>query len=216
MVMENKHTVRKIFCFVITLFIFILCSNWFGLLPGVGAIGFYETEKHAIEEHVDTTGAAESHTESIITEESAAVAAPEEALPAAGHEAVFVPLFRAGSSDLSFTLALAICAVLYVQFMGIKKLGLGYFKKFIDLRNPIHFFVGILEIISEFARMVSFSFRLFGNIFAGEVLLVVMTFLAPFIIPIPFYALEIFVGLVQALVFMMLTLVFVKGAIVRH
>jgi len=120
---------------------------------------------------------------------------------------------RSPSSDLNFTLALAISAVLGIQFFGIASVGfLKYGKKFINFSSPIHFFVGILELISEFAKIVSFSFRLFGNIFAGEVLLIVMYFLIPYIIPLPFMFLEIFVGFVQALVFSMLTLVFLKIA----
>jgi F-type H+-transporting ATPase subunit a len=100
--------------------------------------------------------------------------------------------------------------------MGFKHLKFGYLKKFFNFKNPINAFVGILEIVSEFAKMVSFSFRLFGNVFAGEVLLVVMTFLVPIIIPVPFYGLEVFVGAVQAGVFAALTLVFLKGATAAH
>jgi len=92
-------------------------------------------------------------------------------------------------------------------------MGVKYIGKFINFSNPISFFVGILEIISEFAKILSFAFRLFGNIFAGEVLLVVMGFLMPFIAPLPFLGLELFVGLVQALVFVMLTLVFLRVAV---
>ncbi len=171
----NDHKkALEFFAYAFTIFMFVACSNWMGLVPGVGAIGF----------GVNTTE--------------------------------FVPLFRAGSSDLSFTLALAISTIVYVQYMGFKHLHLGYLKKYFNFSGPIQFFVGILEIVSELAKIVSFSFRLFGNIFAGEVLLLVMTFLAPYIVPIPFYALEVFVGVVQGLVFTMLTLVFLNGATVGH
>jgi F-type H+-transporting ATPase subunit a len=168
---------KEFFSVAATIFIFVLCSNWFGLIPGVGSIGFFEGE--------------------------------------ANHPA-FVPLFRAASSDLSFTLAIALIAIFYVQVVGFRHLKLKYLGKFFNFKNPIFFFVGILELISEFAKMVSFSFRLFGNVFAGEVLLVVMTFLIPYFIPVPFYALEVFVGLVQAGVFAALTLVFLKGATAHH
>jgi len=127
-----------------------------------------------------------------------------------------VPLFRAGTADLNTTLALAIFSVATIQVMGVKYLSLGYFKKFIDFSSPIMFFVGILEIISEFAKIISFAFRLFGNIFAGEVLLVVIAFLVPVIVPMPFYGLEIFVGFIQALVFAMLSLVFFNMATIGH
>jgi len=127
-------------------------------------------------------------------------------------ELVLVPLLRGVTADLNTTLALAIISVVSLQYYGIKEIGIKYISKFISFKDPISFFVGILEIISEFAKILSFAFRLFGNIFAGEVLLVVMGFLLPFIAPLPFLGLEIFVGLVQALVFVMLTLVFLRVA----
>ena len=121
---------------------------------------------------------------------------------------ILVPFIRSASADLNVTLAVALVSVVATQWFGIRMLGLGkHLRKFFNFTNPIHGFVGILELISEFAKIVSFSFRLFGNIFAGEVLLLVVTTLVPYIIPIPFLALELFVGFVQALVFAMLTLV---------
>lgn len=128
-------------------------------------------------------------------------------------ETILVPLFRGGNADLNTTLALAIVAVIAVQVFGVAAIGaFKYAKKFINFNGPINFFVGSLELISEFSKMVSFSFRLFGNIFAGEVLLMVVGYLAPYVAPLPFFILELFVGMIQALVFMMLTLVFIKGA----
>ncbi|MFH1838450.1 MAG: F0F1 ATP synthase subunit A [Candidatus Kuenenbacteria bacterium] len=129
----------------------------------------------------------------------------------------FVPLFRSVNSDLNMTIALALVSVFACQFFGIIACGfLKYVGKFINFKNPITFFVGVLELISEIAKLISFSFRLFGNVFAGEVLLVVIAFLIPFIAPLPFMALELFVGFVQALVFAMLTLVFLKMATMVH
>ena len=126
---------------------------------------------------------------------------------------VLVPLFRGANADLNTTFALAITAVIAVQVFGVSAIGaIKYAKKFIDFRGPINFFVGILELLSEFSKMISFSFRLFGNIFAGEVLLIVIANLVPLFAPLPFFFLELFVGLVQGLVFMMLTMVFIKGA----
>jgi F-type H+-transporting ATPase subunit a len=127
-----------------------------------------------------------------------------------GHD--LVPLLRGGTADLNITLAISIVAVFMIQVFGYKSLGLNYFKKFINFSNPINFFVGFLELISEFAKVMSFSFRLFGNIFAGEVLLAVIAFLLPLFIPLPFIGLEIFVGFIQALVFATLTLVFINIA----
>lgn len=124
-----------------------------------------------------------------------------------------IPLFRATTADLNTTIALAVLSVFMVQYFGVKHLGGGYFKKFINFANPIAFFVGILEIVSELSRVLSFAFRLFGNIFAGEVLLTVVMFLVPVLASFPFLMLEIFVGLIQAVVFSMLSAVLYKLAI---
>lgn len=125
---------------------------------------------------------------------------------------VFVPIFRAGTADLNTTMAFAIISVLIIQISGLKILGLSYLKKFFIFNNPIMFFVGILELMGEFTKIISFSFRLFGNIFAGEVLLTVIAFLMPVIAPIPFIGMELFVGFIQAVVFSMLTCVFLSVA----
>jgi len=128
-----------------------------------------------------------------------------------------VPVLRSMNTDLNSTLALAIISVVMIQVFGITSLGFGaYVKKYLNFSGVIDFFVGFLEIISEFARILSFAFRLFGNIFAGEVLLLVITFLVPIIMPVPFYAMEIFVGFIQALVFSMLTIVFMSMATSKH
>ena len=117
------------------------------------------------------------------------------------------------------TLILAITAVIFVQVFGVMALGIfKYAHKFFrnPIKDPIGAFTGILELASEVARMISFSFRLFGNIFAGEVLLVIISFLLPYGAPLPFLFLELFVGFIQALVFATLTLVFIKIATVDH
>jgi F-type H+-transporting ATPase subunit a len=132
-------------------------------------------------------------------------------------EQVLVPFIRSGAADLNLTLALAIVSVISAQVLGIAAIGVGKYagKFFVSPFHKPYFvgtFVGLLELISEVAKLISFSFRLFGNIFAGEVLLTVMLFLVPYFIPLPFLFLELFVGFVQALVFAMLTLVFFKMA----
>ena len=129
---------------------------------------------------------------------------------------VFVPLLRSSNADLNTTLALALVSVVSIQRFGIGELGIKYFKKFINFSGPIQFGIGLLEILSEFAKIISFSFRLFGNVFAGEVLLAVITGLLPLIAPLPFYGLELFVGLIQALVFTILSLVFFHVAMQQH
>lgn len=130
---------------------------------------------------------------------------------------VLVPFFRSPASDLNTTLALAIIAMVSVQIVGITSVGFfRYFKKFVNFKGPIDAFVGMVETISEFAKVISFSFRLFGNVFAGSVLLAVVASLIPFIVPLPFYGMEMFVGFIQALVFAMLTTVFLQMATVAH
>jgi F-type H+-transporting ATPase subunit a len=177
--MDRKQTCQ-FFPLVATIFIFIILSNWIGLIPGFGSIGFFETAHN-------------------------------------GGHASFIPILRSTNSDLNTTLALAIISVVATQIFGIAALGIWkYGKKFINFSSPITFFVGILELVSEVAKMISFSFRLFGNVFAGEVLLVVIMTLVPFIAPLPFFALELFVGFIQALVFAMLTTVFLKMAVTAH
>jgi F-type H+-transporting ATPase subunit a len=135
-----------------------------------------------------------------------------------------IPIFRSMNADVNMTLAVAIIAMTCVQLFGMRVLGLGsYIGKFLiapwkgkGIEGPINTFVGLLEILSELSKIISFTFRLFGNIFAGEVLLVVISFLLPFGAPIPFLGLEIFVGFVQGLVFALLTLVFLKMAVTGH
>lgn len=168
---------RIFFPLVGTLFIFIIVSNWSGLLPGFASVGF-----HGIHN---------------------------------GHEA-FIPYWRAPTADLNTTIALGLITMIMVQVYGYKYLGLKYFKKFFDFSNPINFFVGILELISDLSKIISFAFRLFGNIIAGEILLLVMAMLVPIFGTTPFIALEIFVGFVQALVFMMLASVFINMATLGH
>jgi F-type H+-transporting ATPase subunit a len=156
---------------VLTIFLFVLCSNWLGLLPGVGSLT------------VRLDGGT-------------------------------VPLLRSPAADLNFTIALALLALTFINIIGISAIGLkGRLKVFFNFKSPITFFVGILELISEFAKIISFSFRLFGNVFAGEVLLTVMAFLLPYLAPLPFIFLEIFVGFIQAFIFSMLTLVFISMAV---
>lgn len=129
-----------------------------------------------------------------------------------GHPTL-IPLLRSANADLNTTLALAVIAVVSLQVFGIATIGFTkYAGKFFNFKNPVLFFVGILELIGEVAKMISFSFRLFGNIFAGEVLLIVVGSLVAYVAPLPFYGLELFVGFIQALVFSTLTLVFLKMA----
>jgi F-type H+-transporting ATPase subunit a len=199
--------VSKFFPIVMTIFLFVVTSNWLGLIPGVGSIGLFEHPEdpamHGYVAHGVVMTAEQAHD---------------------GEGVILVPLLRPPSTDLNFTLALALSSVLLTQYWGVKALNLGYFRKFLDLSGfkqgafmgVIMLFVGLLELVAEFAKIISFAFRLFGNIFAGEVLLAVIAFLIPFIASLPFYGLEVFVGFIQALVFMMLSLVFFTVATIGH
>ncbi len=190
---DRKKTL-KFLPIVGTFFLFILVSNWMGLIPGTGSIGIWQLHHGEIE---------------------------------------LIPLFRPSNSDLNMTLAMAVLAVTMSHVIGI--IAIGFFKytnKFIKLGdlfkaiisfNPvkilvavIEFFVGLIEIFSEIAKMVSLSLRLYGNVFAGEVLLTVLAGLIAVFVPLPFVALEIIVGLVQAVVFSMLTLVYLNLATQDH
>ena len=150
----------------------------------------------------------------------------EEVAPAeVGNVGILAPYFRSVNTDLMSPLSLAIVSAIFVEFWGITALGFfAYGSKFVnvgrlrrgDPMGIIDVFVGVLEFIAEIARLISFSFRLFGNMLAGEILLLVMTFLVPLFLALPFYGLELFVGGIQAFVFAMLTLVFGTLAVTAH
>jgi F-type H+-transporting ATPase subunit a len=116
---------------------------------------------------------------------------------------------RSPSSDLNFTLALAVASMLIVHIYAIMHLGIfNHLKKFLNFKSPLFFMVGILEGISELTRVLSLAVRLFGNLLAGEVLLLITSFLFSFILPLPFLLLEMFVGFIQALIFSSLVIIF--------
>jgi F-type H+-transporting ATPase subunit a len=231
---------RQFFPFVATIFLFVLLSNYSGLIPGVGSIGYFHEEAHVEEaggHAINLDGQLAMADGNLIFMQPAAnelaplaqAATPEaqeehptdETAAEAEHGPKFVPLFRAPSTDLNMTFALAIATMVTVQIWGVRSQGAAYFKKFLNASGKgamkgISIFVSFLEIVSEFARIIAFGFRLFGNIFAGEVVLATMAFLIPFFLPLPFYVLEVGVGAIQALVFMMLALVFFTMATIAH
>ncbi len=130
-----------------------------------------------------------------------------------------IPLLRSMNADVNMTLAVALIAMFSVQIFGIWRLGfVPYMSKFIvaPWKSPMGSFVGILEVISEFSKVVSFTFRLFGNIFAGEVLLIVISYISPYLAPVPFLGMEVFVGVIQGFVFALLTTAFIKMATTGH
>ncbi len=132
------------------------------------------------------------------------------------HGSLFVPLLRTPTTDLNVTLALAIISFLTIEVTGVLTLGVfKYGKKFFNFSSPLNFVVGLIELVSNLGRLISFSFRLFGNIFAGEILVLVAGYFLPYVLPAPLMGFEMFIGVIQALVFAMLTLFFIKLAIME-
>ena len=188
---------RRFFPIVATIFLFVAFNAWLGLIPGFGSIFITNAEG----EHVH--------------------------------------LLRGANTDINMPLALALVSFIFVEYFGLKSLGLRYLGKFFNagqffrsigdivrgrlraglgglFTGFIHIFVGLLETLSEMVRIVSFTFRLFGNMTAGEILLLIAAFLIPWVFALPFYGLELLVGFVQALIFAGLTLVFLTMAVAHH
>lgn len=189
-VTNDRKKSLQFFPIVGTLFLFILLSNWLGLLPGAGSIGIWEMHEGALE---------------------------------------LVPIMRSANSDLNMTIAMAAFSVIVSHLFGMFTLGFfTHWNKFIQLGTiwkaiksfkPINiltafveFLVGFIELFSEAAKIVSLSLRLFGNVFAGEVLLTVISSLVSYFVPLPFMGLELLVGVVQATVFSLLVLVYLTVA----
>jgi F-type H+-transporting ATPase subunit a len=193
----GKKNGRRFFPVVATIFLFVAFNAWLSLIPGFGSIEIVNAEGH------------------------------------------HVHLFRGANTDINMPLALALISFVFVEYFGLKSLGIRYLGKFINvgvflrslkhlargrikagfsglITGCINIFVGMLEALSEFVRIISFTFRLFGNMTAGEILLLIAAFLIPFLFALPFYGLEILVGFVQALIFAGLTLVFLTLAVTRH
>ncbi len=234
---------RAFFPFFMTFLLWILVANWMELVPGVDSIGKWESmgelaihkaeaaariegvhldeeELHHIEEEAmeANIGDLQRGVFLLRAEANAEGEKPEDA------DYTLVPYVRAAATDLNFTLALALISVIMTQYYGFRAQGPGYLRKFFQFdanriaTNPLgamDLIVGILELVAEFAKILSFSFRLLGNIFAGQVLLFVIGFLLP-IANVAVYGLEAFVGLIQAAVFAMLTLTFMSQATISH
>jgi F-type H+-transporting ATPase subunit a len=198
-----------IFPYFGTIVLVVLLSNWMGLIPGVDSIGLLE---HAGEGHPVLT---------LIPNFLSAIVAGEAAKDA-GY--IVTPFVRPSSTDLNFTVALALISVGMTQVIGFRAQGIRYITKFFNVLNIfkkpffgfMDFLVGFLELISEFSKILSFSFRLFGNIFAGAVLLFVVGTLIPYFVPSMLMMFEFFIGLIQALVFGLLTMVFMSMATQGH
>ncbi len=211
-VMDPKLA-RSLFSFLITFFIFIFVSNWFGLLPFVPAISINKHEETAQTHQVEEENQHEEKLgffDCIKTQHCYLSKNGVEVF----HDSVH--LLRAPTSDLSMAIALAIISVVATNLLGIIRLKGQFLQKYFSFKGAIEFFVGILELVSEFGKLISFSFRLFGNVFAGEILLVVITSISIGLATLPFYMLELFVGAIQAFVFFFLTAVFIGLATTPH
>ncbi len=214
---------RSYFPWIMTIFFFVIISNWSGSVPGVGTIGWVSHSPEAAEE-ARAQKVANYEGQLAMADGSLILLSAEDAAAAEStphEEGTFIPSLRVPSADLNMTFALAILTMIMVQILGVRALGFSYFHKFFNFSGksymkPMNAFVGILELISEFARILTFGFRLFGNVFAGEIVLATMAFLGAFVLPLPFYMLELFIGFVQALVFTMLALVFFTMATQGH
>jgi len=170
------------------------------LVPGVGSIGACVQVPH---EGAPAAAAAPSIFSNIAIH--------------CGEGTVLVPFLRAPAADLNVTFAFALVAVFMVEFFGVQALGPSYFSRFFNLKEGgLGLFVSLIELISEISRIVSFAFRIFGNIFGGEVILIVMSFLLGYVLPLPFYGFEVFVAFIQSVIFAVLTLVFMSNAVVAH
>ncbi|MDQ3930478.1 MAG: F0F1 ATP synthase subunit A [Chloroflexota bacterium] len=212
----GRRVGRRIFPLIATLFIFIIAANWSGLLPGVGTIGGCYTPR--AEEHAQATNAEEGAGGQDIAHSAEAEGG---SLPTPiGHECPegteFIPFFRAANADLNTTLGMALIAVLVVQVAGIASHGVGGYVK--ELVTPV--FLAPIHIMGEISRIISLSFRLFGNIFGGEVLVTVMFVLLGSVFAgfgaFIFLGLEVLFGFIQALLFSLLTLVFISTAVAGH
>lgn len=196
---------KTIFPYFATITLYVLLVNWMELLPGVDSVGIIE--------HAEESG----HAVSQLTPGIATIVKQE-------GEFSLVAFVRVLSTDLNFTIGLALFSVFMTQIVGLRTQGLGYFTKFINVKGVfsrpvfgvIDFGVGLLELVSEFSKILSFGFRLFGNLFAGSVLLFVIGSLIPVFAQSGVLMLEFFVGLIQALIFGMLTMVFMYQATQGH
>ena len=199
---SGKVKAKKFFPLVATFFIFILFCNLLDVIPGVDTIGWVNLEALR----------------------AAHLSPPTTFFLLGQYSDKLTPWIRAGTSDLNLTLALALVSVIVTQIFGFYTLGakqqLSKYFNFKALRHgfqgPIEFFVGLIELVTEISRILSFSFRLFGNIFAGSAVLAVFAWLLPFVSDAIFIPLELFVGFVQALIFALLTLVFLEIATTSH
>jgi F-type H+-transporting ATPase subunit a len=227
---------RRFFPVVCTIFLFVLFNAWLSLIPGYGSVELkrYETiPENAQVEIIPAEGDVPAHKVVVIDEKE------HEVVQVDNQEVMVVEeeLIRGANTDVNTPLAIAVISFIFVAYYGLKELGVGWLKQyfnfgpffrsiggifkgkfsFMDIFSGIiDIFVGGLEFLSRWITIISFTFRLFGNMTAGEILLIIAAFLVPWVLAIPFYGLELLIGVVQALIFSLLTLVFVTMAVSSH
>jgi len=227
---------RRFFPVVATIFFFILFANWFSLFPMFNVIGLGQEGEHGFvmektdlgplpTTYVGLSSPDRLQGQTIDEDDPEAAQKAEQERDKGNFVGEIRPFLRGLNTDLNTPLALAIMSAIFVEFWGISTLGFfTYGRKFFNVggllrgirrlslgqvfQGVVDAFVGFLELISELVRLISFTFRLFGNMFAGEVVILMFTFLIPLVLTLPFYGLELFVGLIQAFIFAALTLVF--------
>ena len=208
----DEKWAKRIFPWSATIFILVMTANLVKAIPGFEAFGLLKA-------------AEESQTGYPAVRLFGSVYTLDKTQPVAGQEAYeVVPFLRGSATDLNFTLALAIVTMIVVQVFGIWAQGPVYFEKFLNIRallagdmlKAVDFGVGLLELISEFAKILSFAFRLFGNVFAGALLLSIIGVMMTVVAPAGVMLFEVFVGILQAYIFALLATVFMSQAVVGH
>ena len=229
---------RKFFPVICTIFLFVLFNAWLSLLPGFVSIEKYEYEPIPSNAQIETIAAEGNRPEHKV----AIIDGQEyEIVNASGKDLMKIKeeYLRGANTDFNTPLAIALVSFVFVIYFGMKSLGIGFWRQYFNFgglfgsigklltgkfkaglsgifSGAVDAFVGLLEFISLWIRNISFTFRLFGNMTAGEILLLIAVFLMPMVIALPFYGLELLVGFVQAFIFSGLTLVFATMAVTSH
>lgn len=205
----NEKIAKRFFPFTATVLLFFLFGNMLTFLPGTDA--FFWLKDTPAAEHAETTSAYETATE------TGEAAIPTGETAEATEEPHELHLYRTITTDYNVVLAVTLVSFVMIQFSGIVGSGVfGHIKKFINFSSPINFMVGLLELIGEFSRILSLSFRLFGNMFAKKVLILVILGMLPLLAPVPFNLLGIAVSLIQAFVFMLIVVIQITLSSAHH
>jgi F-type H+-transporting ATPase subunit a len=232
----GEKNARKFFPVVGTIFLFVAFNAWLSLIPGYGSIEYIKYEPIPTNAEVTTVAATEKEpAHKLVMLEGA----EHEVVLKDGQEMAKIEeeLIRGSNTDVNTPLAMAIISFVFVTYFGLKELKFKYLEQYFNFgplfrsiggifkgkfkpldifQGVINVFVGLLEFLSRFITIISFTFRLFGNMTAGEILLLVTAYLIPWVLALPFYGLELLIGFIQGLIFAGLTLVFATMAVASH